>query len=102
MFGNSRVLEAKLDAAMKLADERHDRVMKTLTHQHESQIAVLNGIRGDLKMLRETQLVARKTNGNGHAARAAASAAKKPLVAYPAGLGGGAGLLYFIQQILGG
>ena len=86
-----RGLYEKLDAALKLADERHDRTMKVLE-------SILEGI----KDLRETQIAARKNgNGNGaRAAQAAATATKK--AALPAGyIGGGAALTELLRHFLG-
>ena len=87
MFGR---LYEKLDANLKVQDERHDRTME-----------VLNDILNSLKALRETQIAVRK-NGNGNgAARAAATVTKK--AALPAGYGGaGAAIAYLLQHFLGG
>ena len=85
----TRVLEEKLDAALKLSDERHDRTME-----------VLNDILRSLKDLRETQIAKKNGNGNG-AARAAAAKAKQ--AAPPVGYAGlGAGIAELIRYLASG
>lgn len=78
-----RVLAEKLDAHLKLSDERHDRSME-----------VLKSILDSLKDLRETQIAAKK-NGNGTAAAAKKAA---PPVGYA---GAGAALSELVRYLSG-
>ena len=88
----------KQDAALKLADERHDRLITTMNEQHRQILDTLKGLRLDAKDLRETQLAKRNGNGTAHAAKAAA---KRPIVAYPLGVAAGGALIKLLEYLGG-